>query len=182
MLASVAATEARIEIVGERRRVHDAAFRARVAAEALAPGARAQDLARRHGVCTSLIYRWRRDAMPREGAAAAVRPETARLTPHLSSCRSVWWSSAAAYVWRCAAWALTWRAGASPPKDRCGALTSSRPRPCRNADLKQAVARKPPAGSKHDLKRTLINHMRSLLKRPDRIRSCFGHHTFRYAA
>ena len=76
--ATVAATEARIEIVGERRRVHDAAFRARVVAEASAPEARMRDLARRHGVCVSLIYRWRRDAMPREGAAAAVRPEAAR--------------------------------------------------------------------------------------------------------
>ncbi len=70
--APVAATGARIEIVGERRRVHDAAFRARVVAEASVPGARMRDLARRHGLCTSLIYRWRRDAMPRE--TAAVRP------------------------------------------------------------------------------------------------------------
>jgi len=70
--ATVAATEARIEIVGERRRVHDAAFRARVVAEALTPGVRMQDLARRHGLCTSLIYRWRRGAMPREEAAAGL--------------------------------------------------------------------------------------------------------------
>ena len=55
--ATVAATGARIELVGERRRVHGAAFRARVVAEALAPGARMRDLARRHGLCTSLIYR-----------------------------------------------------------------------------------------------------------------------------
>ena len=71
--ATVAATEARIEIVGERRRVHDAAFRARVVAEASVPGARMRDLARRHGLCTSLIYRWRRDVMPRD--TAAVRPK-----------------------------------------------------------------------------------------------------------
>jgi transposase len=51
-----------------------------------------------------------------------------------------------------------------------------------NADLKQAVTRKPPARSKDDLKRNLISHMRSLSKRPGRIRSYFGHHTFRYAA
>ena len=75
--ATVAATGARIEIVGERRRVHDAAFRARVVAEASVPGVRMRDLARRHGLCTSLIYRWRRDAMPRDGAAVAVRPEPA---------------------------------------------------------------------------------------------------------
>lgn len=51
-----------------------------------------------------------------------------------------------------------------------------------NADLKQALTRKPPARSKDDLKRNLISHMRSLSKRPGRIRSYFGHHTFRYAA
>lgn len=51
-----------------------------------------------------------------------------------------------------------------------------------NADLKQAVTRKLPARSKHDLKRNLISHMRSLPKRPGRTRSYFGHHTFRYAA
>ncbi len=51
-----------------------------------------------------------------------------------------------------------------------------------NADLKQAATRKPPARSKDDLKRTLVSHMRSLSKRPSRIRSYFGHCTFRYAA
>ena len=51
-----------------------------------------------------------------------------------------------------------------------------------NADLKQAATRKPPARSKHDLKRTLVSTLRSLSKRPGRIRSYFGHRTFRYAA
>jgi transposase len=51
-----------------------------------------------------------------------------------------------------------------------------------NGDLKQTVTRKPPARRKDDLKRNLISHMRSLSKRPDRIRSYFGHHTFHYAA
>lgn len=77
VVATVAASEARIESVGERRRVHDAAFRARVVADALVPGARMRDLARRHGLCVSLIYRWRRDAVPRETAVAAVRPAAA---------------------------------------------------------------------------------------------------------
>ncbi len=71
----MAASEAWIEIVGERRRVHDAAFRARVVAEALVPGARMRDLARRHGLCVSLIYRWRWDALPREPVAGAVPPD-----------------------------------------------------------------------------------------------------------
>jgi transposase len=51
-----------------------------------------------------------------------------------------------------------------------------------NADLKQAVTRKPPARSKHELKRTVISHMRRLTKLPERIRSYFGHQPFRYAA
>ncbi len=63
----------RIEIVGERRRAHDAAFRARVVAECMVPGTRVQELARRHGICTSLIYRWRRVTAPQAGAGSAVR-------------------------------------------------------------------------------------------------------------
>jgi transposase len=51
-----------------------------------------------------------------------------------------------------------------------------------NADLKQAATRKPPARSKDELKRNLVRHLRSLSKRPSRIRSYFGHQTFRYAA
>jgi transposase len=82
--ATLAATDAapmqRIEIVGERRRAHDATFRARVVSESLAPGARVQELARRHGICTSLIYRWRRLAAPQAGAASAVRLVPVRVT------------------------------------------------------------------------------------------------------
>ena len=51
-----------------------------------------------------------------------------------------------------------------------------------NADLKQAVTRKPPARSKQELKRTVISHMRRLTKLPERVRSYFGHQPFRYAA
>jgi transposase len=51
-----------------------------------------------------------------------------------------------------------------------------------NADLKQAVPRKAPARSKQQLKRAAISHMRSLAKRPQRIRSIFQHPQFRYAA
>ena len=50
-----------------------------------------------------------------------------------------------------------------------------------NADLKQAATCKPPARIKDNLKRTLISTLRSLSKRPDRIRSYFGHPTFRHA-
>ena len=51
-----------------------------------------------------------------------------------------------------------------------------------NADLKQAVPRKAPARSKQQLRRAAISHMRSLSKRPRRIRSIFRHPQFRYAA
>jgi transposase len=51
-----------------------------------------------------------------------------------------------------------------------------------NADLKQAVTRKPPARSRQALRRTLISHMRRLSKLPERVRSYFQHPTFRYAA
>ena len=51
-----------------------------------------------------------------------------------------------------------------------------------NADLKQAVTRKQPARTKAQLKRAVLGHMRGLSKSPRRVRSFFGHNTFRYAA
>jgi transposase len=51
-----------------------------------------------------------------------------------------------------------------------------------NADLKQAVPRKAPARNKQQLKRAAISHMRSLSRRPQRIRAIFRHQQFRYAA
>jgi len=71
--ASASAAVQRIEIVGERRRAHDAEFRATLVAESLLPGARVRDVARHHGVCTSLIYRWRRTARSDAGSAPPVR-------------------------------------------------------------------------------------------------------------
>ena len=41
---------------------------------------------------------------------------------------------------------------------------------------------KPLARSKPQLKQTVVNHMRSLSKRPERIRAFFRHPQFRYAA
>src|ERR687894_1344415 len=49
-----------------------------------------------------------------------------------------------------------------------------------NGDLKQAVTRKEPARGKAQLKRVVIGHMRKLSKSPHRVRSFFGHKTFRY--
>jgi len=40
-----------------------------------------RDLARRYGICTSLIYRWRRSILPIETGVAVVRPEAAGPTP-----------------------------------------------------------------------------------------------------
>ena len=51
-----------------------------------------------------------------------------------------------------------------------------------NGDVKQGVTAKPLARSKGQLKQAVVNHMRSLSKRPERIRSFFRHPQFRYAA
>jgi transposase len=51
-----------------------------------------------------------------------------------------------------------------------------------HADLKQAVTRRPPARSRPELKRTMVNHMRRLSKLPGRVRSFFHRPTVRYAA
>jgi hypothetical protein len=51
-----------------------------------------------------------------------------------------------------------------------------------NADLKQAVTRKALVGSKPQLKRATISHMRRLAKLPKRLRAIFQHQQFRYAA
>ena len=51
-----------------------------------------------------------------------------------------------------------------------------------HADLEQAVPRRAPARSEQQLKRASIGHMRSLSRRPQRIRSIFRHRQFRYAA
>ena len=78
--ATVAATSGeavpRIEIVSERRRAHTAEFRARVVTESFAVGARVREVAERHGICASLIYRWRRVA-----EAEAVGDGELRLLP-----------------------------------------------------------------------------------------------------
>ena len=76
MAATEAASVQRIEIVGERRRVHDASFRAEVLSEAMTAGAQMKEVARRHGICTSLIYRWRREAssLVKPGSAVQLVP------------------------------------------------------------------------------------------------------------
>ncbi|NPD69301.1 transposase (plasmid) [Lichenicola cladoniae] len=68
----------RIEIVSDRRRAHDPAFRAHVVANSYVPGTRIRELAARHGIYTSLVYRWRRERV----VAAVVKTRSAlRLVP-----------------------------------------------------------------------------------------------------
>ena len=83
--ATVAATRdrstPRIEIVGDRRRAHDATFRTMVVAEANEPGARVRDVAARHGVCPSLLYRWRRNAGGSVASGAPMHLLPLRIVP-----------------------------------------------------------------------------------------------------
>ena len=51
-----------------------------------------------------------------------------------------------------------------------------------NGNLKPVFTSRTPARSKAQLKRAVVGHMRRLSKLPDRVRSFFGHKTFRYAA
>ncbi len=55
----------------ERRRSYSDAEKARLIAEASQPGARVHDVARRHGICSSLLYRWRRQGLEAGSAGAA---------------------------------------------------------------------------------------------------------------
>ena len=75
----MAASMQRIEIVSDRRRAHDPAFRARVVVESYAPGTQVRELADRHGICTSLVYRWRRERVVVAGTGSALRLVPVRL-------------------------------------------------------------------------------------------------------
>ena len=68
-----------IQIVADRRRVHDPSVRERVTAEALSPGASVQDVALHHGICASLVYRWGRRAVSGD-AGPALRLLPVRIT------------------------------------------------------------------------------------------------------
>src|SRR5690349_5703781 len=63
--------------------MHDAEFRARILALAAAPEANVQELARRHGLSPSLIYRWRRLS---SGQAAPCAPEVRLLPVQIAVC------------------------------------------------------------------------------------------------
>ena len=64
----------------ERRRSFSDAEKARLIAEASQPGARVPDVARRHGVCPSLFYRWRRQGLGVAPAEAVQRLVPARVS------------------------------------------------------------------------------------------------------
>ena len=92
LAATVAALMPRIEIVGDRRRAHSAEFRAAMVQQSLKPGIRIQELARRNGICASLIYRWRRE-QPVSAASVQLVPvrisaETASGTAPIPSARA----------------------------------------------------------------------------------------------
>lgn len=70
----------RVEIVtrGERRRSFSAEDKVRLVAETFQPGETVTAVSRRHGICTSLLHRWRRVARGEVPSRRAARP---RLLP-----------------------------------------------------------------------------------------------------
>jgi transposase len=70
----------RVEIVsrGERRRSFSAEEKVRLVAETFQAGETVTAVSRRHGICTSLLHRWRRAA---RGEMPSRRPTRARLLP-----------------------------------------------------------------------------------------------------
>ena len=51
-----------------------------------------------------------------------------------------------------------------------------------NADLKQAVTKRAPARTKLQLVKATAGHLRSVQRRPERVKSYFEHEPVRYAA
>lgn len=70
----------RVEIItrGEGRRSFSAEDKVRLVAETFRPGATVTAVSRRHGVCTSLLHRWRRAA---RGEVPSRRAPSPRLLP-----------------------------------------------------------------------------------------------------
>lgn len=70
----------RVEIVtrGERRRSFSAEEKVRLVAETFQPGETVTTVSRRHGICTSLLHRWRRVA---RGEVPSRRAAGPRLLP-----------------------------------------------------------------------------------------------------
>ncbi|MGG5823094.1 transposase [Falsiroseomonas sp. HW251] len=67
----------RVEIVTrvERRRSYSAEEKVRLVAEKLRPGKTVRTVSRRHGICTSLLHRWRRAARAEVPSRRTARPQ-----------------------------------------------------------------------------------------------------------
>lgn len=67
----------RVEIItrGEGRRSFSAEEKVRLVAETLQPGETVTAVSRRHGICTSLLHRWRRAARGEVPGRRAARPQ-----------------------------------------------------------------------------------------------------------
>jgi transposase len=67
----------RVEIItrGEGRRRFSAEEKVRLVAETLRPGETVTAVSRRHGICTSLLHRWRRVARGEVPSRRAARPQ-----------------------------------------------------------------------------------------------------------
>jgi transposase len=68
-----------VEAGSARRRQFSDDDKARIVSEAMAPGVTAIDVARRHGICSSLLYRWRRKLVA--GQAALLPQPAATFVP-----------------------------------------------------------------------------------------------------
>ena len=69
----------------ERRRRWSEADRARILAEIEAPGAMVAEVARRSDICTSLVYKWRREARRSAGVSTSgFAPVLMEASPALS--------------------------------------------------------------------------------------------------
>jgi transposase len=82
----------RVEVLGavERRRRWSHDDKMRIIEETLAPGAVVTEIARRHGIATSLVFTWRRRARLATVTSAAPRFTQVQLTPDAAeSVRSI---------------------------------------------------------------------------------------------
>jgi transposase len=81
----------RVEIVtrGEGRRSFSAEEKVRLVAETFQPGETVTGVSRRHGICTSLLHRWRRAARGARRAARGEVPQRRAPAPRLLPVRLV---------------------------------------------------------------------------------------------
>ena len=81
----MATASERVEIItrGEGRRSFSAEEKVRLVAETFQPGETVTAVSRRHGICTSLLHRWRRAARGEVSSRRTARPQLlpVRLVP-----------------------------------------------------------------------------------------------------